>query len=1663
MKSRAPRMLTTTLMALTLGAAEVLSLGSSIVYAQTGKEVSPGGAAPPRDSTATSAPRLAESFGKLPLSFEPNSGQAGGGAKFLSHGVGYTLLLTSDSAILELEESSTAKPPNPRLGALGSMKSSKNGTKTNGTATTQNILQMKLVDANVRAAVAGAEELAGKSNYFLGNDPTKWRTNIPNYSKVKYHNVYPGVDLVYYGTQGGQLEYDFVVEPGADPHVIGISLQGAERMRVDHETGDLVVALAGSELRFCKPIVYQLISQPDGRASRTGVDGTFVLTGKNQVGFQVGAYDRTAPLIIDPTLIYSTFLGGGQLSLGTRVAVDASGSAYVVGATNSSDFTATAGVLGTMLDPGTCSNQQGFFQKSYGINATKQFACPDAFVTKLNPAGTALVYSTYLGGSQADGATGISVDSSGNAYVTGITGSTDFPTTAGAFQTTASASKSHAFAAKLNSTGSALVYSTYLAGSLNDGSTISALDSSSNLYVAGSTNSPDFPTTPGAFQTSLAGAACIGLAQRNAQLINTPSPVPCPDGFIAKLNAAGSALVYSTYLGGSNNDGALGLAVDGAGNAYVTGVTLSTDFPTANATALQPSFGTFTCGTTRGSNPKSCFHAFVTELNSTGTALTYSTFLGGNGDDTGLAIAVDSAGAAYVTGGTNSTQFPTTQGAAQTAFGGGSCGNSTYPVECPDAFVVKVAPAGAGLDYSTYLGGNSYDFGTSIAVDPAGDAYVVGATGSLNFPTDADVAGFAGGTCSIGEISIFNSLFYYDTTPGSVGYGRATSQGTNTYPGFSFNCPNAFLTEINPAGATRLFSTYLGGANGDMVFGVALDPSGGIYIAGSTLSFDFPVTTGSFQTSLTGYADAFVTKYFGLVTLSPSPVTFGPQQVGTASASQAITLTNMNASPLVITGIVASANFGETDDCGGSVAAGGSCTINVTFQPTVTGSLTGTLTVTDNSNGMAGIMQSVDLSGLGTLALVSIAVMPANPSIPLGGTQRFTATGTYTDASTLDLTNWATWGSSATGVATISNTPGSNGLATTAGLGTATITSAYGAITGSTTLTVTPGFILTGSLNVARYRQTATLLNNGLVLLVGGFNTSSAQLASAELYNPATDTFTLTGSLNTARELHTATLLNNGVVLIAGGYGSAGYISTAELYNPATGTFTPTGSLNSARYFHTATLLNNGMVLIAGGYGSSGYLASAELYNPATGTFTLTGSLNTARYEHTATLLDNGMVLIAGGYNGSSLASAELYNPATGTFSYTAGSLNTARYEHTATLLNNGMVLIAGGLGSRGYLASAELYNPATGTFSYTAGSLNTTRYDHTATLLNNGMVLIAGGFGGNSNPYGYLQSAELYNPATGTFTLAGSLNTARWADTATLLNNGMVLIAGGLNSTNGSLDSAELYEPGTLTPPNLVSISLSPSQPRVALNTALRFTATGTFSDGSTQTLASATWSSSNSSVVSMTNDITNSGTAYAVASGYATVSACAGAVCGTTTLASIIPAVTQPGPPVVAPPPTTPQPFPQPPASTPEPPASSGRPASPAGVGPGRPVHSPMVAVAPLPAPTTVSVAPAVKFSSSALVFPAQPVSAGSSAQTVTLTNPGDAPMPIFSITASGDFTQTNDCGTTLEPGAHCTISVTFKPGTAGVKSGTLSISENPDAKPQTVTLSGTASGAP
>jgi len=665
------------------------------------------------EADETSQARAKEEYGKLPLSFEINQGQTDEQVKFMSRGSGYSVFLNSNEVVTVLrkpvvdEKSAKSKPAKPRKQKM----------------TTDAVLGMKFVGGKPQPLVAGADELPGKVNYLIGNDPTKWQTEIPTYAKVKYTQVYPDIDVVFYGNQKN-LEFDFIVAPGADPKIIELAFEGAEKIEVG-ERGDLILDIAGDKIRLDEPRVYQEI---DG--NKQPVTSGYVLNPKSKtgnpklqtVGFRVDAYDATKPLIIDPILAYSTYFGNN--GSGEAIAVDSAGHAFVTGTTGSINF------------PG------------------------DVFVTKFYGDGSALVYSTYFGGSDIETGFDIAVDNAGNAYLTGVTYSLDFPTL-NAVQTVRSGT-TDAFITKFNATGSSLVFSTYLGGGFNEninGGSI-AIDTATNVYVTGTTESPNFPTTPGAFQTTFGGGG---------------------DTFVAKLDASGSNLAYSTFLGGSSGGSAI--EVDMKGNAYVTGGTSSANFPTTPG-AFQP--------TLTGSAD-----AYVAKLNPSGSALVYSTFLGGQRGDFGEGIAVDVNNQAYITGGTNSTNFPTTPGAFQTIFGGGFL----------DVFVTKLNSTGSALVYSTYIGGTGNlvngDLGRSIAVDSAGNAYVTGETTSTDFPTSNPFQLFRGGgdDAFILKLNSSGSALLYSTYLGGTrqdrGRGIALDQSGNAYitgitDSLNFHVYNAF-------------------------------------------------------------------------------------------------------------------------------------------------------------------------------------------------------------------------------------------------------------------------------------------------------------------------------------------------------------------------------------------------------------------------------------------------------------------------------------------------------------------------------------------------------------------------------------------------------------------------------------------------------------------------------------------------------------------------------------------------------------------------------------------------------------------------------------------------------------------------------------------------------
>jgi hypothetical protein len=630
-------------------------------------------------------------------------------------------------------------------------------------------IKAKFIGANPNPEIVGEGSMDYRCNYFIGNDPAEWRREVPNYSAVRYTGIYPGIDLRYYG-DGRVLEYDFIIKPGADPSRIKIEYEGMNSLSVNGE-GELMVSTRFGDVIERVPYAYQKIG-----SDRREIPCRYVITDRERFGFVLdGDYDGSQPLYIDPELTYGTFLGGSSNDRGIGIAVDDSGYAYITGDAESSNFPTTPGA----------------FDQSHNGNR-------DAFVTKLNLTGSALVYSTFLGGEYDEAGRAIVVDKLRNAYVTGETNSSNFPTTPGAYDQTQNGS-GDVWVAKLNPSGSALVYSTFIGSSIDEVGYGIAVDDSGKAYVTGTTFSPNFPTTAGAYDQTHNGAY---------------------DVFVTKLNATGSALVYSTFLGGSGYDMGYGIACDDSGKAYVTGWTASSGFPTTAGAYDQ---------TLDGNSD-----AFVTKLNQTGSTLVYSTFLGGSGDDGSWDIALDNCGNAYVAGSTVSSNFPTTAGAYDQTYNGNG-----------DVFVTRLNSTGSALSYSTFLGGSDGDVDRGIALDEFCNAYLTGYTSSANFPTTPDA---------------------FDTT---------------------YNSNNdIFITKLSPLGDSLVYSTFLGGS-GDESGGagggdIAIDDYRNAYVTGNTGSANFPTTTGAFDQIYNGGTyDAFVAKF----ELAPAPVGFWRLDEGSGSTA----------------------------------------------------------------------------------------------------------------------------------------------------------------------------------------------------------------------------------------------------------------------------------------------------------------------------------------------------------------------------------------------------------------------------------------------------------------------------------------------------------------------------------------------------------------------------------------------------------------------------------------------------------------------------------------------------------------------------------------------------------------------------------------------------------
>ena len=711
---------------------------------------------------ATHAVAPARAFAAMPLAFVENQGQTDPRVRYYALGNHYAFFATGDELMLSLTKDKPAS---------------------------QLALALRFLGHNRKATPTGTRRAPGTVNFLHGKDAGKWQTGLARYRDIVYRELWPKIDLRLH-QRAGALKYEFHVRPGARVSDIRLAYAGATGLALDAR-GALRIRTGLGVLRDSAPVSYQRVA-----GKRVPVQSRYVLKGGGtavRFAFAVGAYRHDRALVIDPGIQFTTFLGGGSNEIGAGIAVDANGNSYIGGTTQSPDFPTTPGAF---RRTGAASN------------------FPDVFVTKLNPTGTALVYSTFVGGSNIEFGNGIAIDGAGNAYVTGTTKSSNFPTTGGAFDRSANippncprCANDHTdgFVFKLNASGSALTYSTYLGGTDIDSPRGITVDGSGSAYVVGETPSGDFPTTAGAFSRTSSGQY---------------------DMFVTKLNPTGSALVYSTFVGGTQVDNGQGVAVDSGGNAYALGFTSSTDFPTTPG-----AFDTTANG---------AFDATVTKLNPTGSALVYSTYLGGAGFDNGSDVIVDGGGNAYVAGGTGSTDFPTTPGAFDTSSDGS------------DGFVTKLNPSGSAAVYSTVLGGSASDSATGIVLDTSGNAWLSGSTTSADFPVSADAAdvSFNGGS-------------------------------------------DAIIAELNASGSALPYATFLGGSQSDGASDIGRDSAGDLYITGSTQSRDFPATTGAFDTIWNGdptifWGDAFVTKLSltgGTTPPAPPPVPTAPTLLAPANAS----------------------------------------------------------------------------------------------------------------------------------------------------------------------------------------------------------------------------------------------------------------------------------------------------------------------------------------------------------------------------------------------------------------------------------------------------------------------------------------------------------------------------------------------------------------------------------------------------------------------------------------------------------------------------------------------------------------------------------------------------------------------------------------------------------
>ena len=1011
---------------------------------------------------ATPAPRLDANFGKIPLNFEPNRGQVAPEVQFLSRGPGYALFLTPGEAVLELNKGKSASA--------------------------SSTLRMKLLGADASAKAAGDTPLPGKVNYFIGNDPKKWQTGVDTYKRVQYTGVYPGIDLVYYGNQR-ELEYDFVVAPHGDASKIALSFTGATP-RID-ASGDLVLPAGRGDARFHKPVVYQTVN-----GSKVSVEGRYEIA-DGKVGFALGSYDHTQPLVIDPVLSYLTYIGGSANDQINGIAIDTAGSAYIVGTSSSIDYP-------------TKNPYQAISPGMAAVSGRYSLV-----VSKFNATGTALVYSTFIGSTEYTEGFGIAVDPGGNAYVVGDTTYGTYPITPGAFQTICGGNytvpqgssapmrtngcvgygqgDTGGVLTKLNPTGSALVYSTYLSGNNYNSVRAVAVDAAGEAYVAGLTNSQCnlgvyslagyqpfdcYPTTAGAAQ---AGAnVSTGGGIRNFT-------------FFSKLDAAGANLLYSSLLGPNNfqqqsTTAPLAIAVDPAGLAYVSGYSSNNLFTTAGS--YQP--------TSSAANNQ---FGFVAKFDPTAQRLIYSTYVSGPKGSMPY-VAADAAGNAYLAGNTTDCSYPTTAGAYQTQarFPAGTNTN------CGSGFVSKLDPTGTTLLWSTFVGDDPVN-GEPTSLD----AIALGSDGSIYVAGNASGAGYP----SVNSVAPQAQYYQYNV-----------------------------VSRLDPTGAALLFSTTLSGtaSSADNVSGIAVDPAGNIYVAGITNSFTLPVTAGVFQSTNTKTNGA---NYTGFVAkIAPTVVTTTTLTLpsGTVTAGQTATFTAKVAGPTGTTAIPT----GTVTFLSGSTTLGtGTLDATGTATYTATSLNATTYTVTASYPGSATFSASVS-------APQTLVVSPATATVTL------TAPATAAPGASVTLSVKVA-GTNGTPTGTVTFKDGTTTLSTVALTSGAATYTTSGLALGSHTLTVSyTGDSIFGAATSSPQTLVVSLTTASVALtapstaLVGASVTLSATVSGAG----GTPTGTITFK-DGATTLSTVTLASGAATyststLAAGAHTITATYSGDSTFGPAT-------------------------------------------------------------------------------------------------------------------------------------------------------------------------------------------------------------------------------------------------------------------------------------------------------------------------------------------------------------------------------------------------------------------------------------------------------------------------------------------------------------------------------